>query len=126
MHFGKWFAQSKYRLMGRFLGELVEAPQEREMEELRERYGRALTHGQRVHRMRGVVTVLLAIGAGTAAGSAIADALLLGDLLAGVAAIAGSLTVGLLLLRLAFDRYLERVDVTATFLAIQLARVART
>lgn len=116
----KWFLQSKYRLMGRFLAELERPPGERDPELLRVRYDRALRHGERVHRARTFVTVFLAIGAITATGSAVANALGVGEILARAAAFSASATVLLLALRLSLDRYLERVDVAATFLAIQL------
>ncbi|HUR68729.1 MAG TPA: hypothetical protein VM370_05735 [Candidatus Thermoplasmatota archaeon] len=121
LHFTRWFARSKYHLMGEFLGDLVRAPEERNAERLKARYCRALEHAQRVLTARGVVTFLLALGAIATAGTAIANALHLGDIVARAAAISASATVALVALRLLFDRYLQRVDVTVTFLAIELA-----
>lgn len=132
LHFTRWFAQSKYRLMGEFLGEIERAPETRSVPDLRSRYCRALEHGQRVHQARGIVTLLLAIGVVAAAVSTIANALdapaaLAADVAAWtaflerLAAISASVSVLLIAIRLAMDRYLERIDVTATFLAMQLA-----
>lgn len=132
LHFTRWFMQSKYHLMGRFLGELQSDAQEREPEALRARYCRSLQHGQRVQRARGVVTFLLALGVIAAAASTVANLLHLGagaaattQLLERGAAISASATVILVALRLLLDRYLERVDIVATFLAMQLASSAR-
>lgn len=127
MHFTRWFAQSKYHLMRAFTDEIARAPDEFDGPRLRDRYDRALDHGQRVHRIRSLVTLLLAAGAISTAASAVANALGLGEtpgLLDRVAAYAGSATVGLIVLRLLLDRYLERVDVVATFIAIQLSASA--
>jgi hypothetical protein len=130
LHFTKWFAQSKYRLMGEFLGELQSTREERDPEVLRARYCRSLQHAQRVQRARGVVTVLLALGVIATAAAAVANLLDLGEaggataFLERAAAISASVAVALVALRLAFDRYLERVDVVATFLAIQLSCAA--
>lgn len=124
LHFTRWFAQSKYHLMARFLGELRHASGERDARVLQERYCNALTHAQRVHQARAVVTFLLALGVVSAATSAVANALdvdVQAGLLERAAALAASASVLLVALRLLLDRYLERVDVTATFLAIQLA-----
>jgi len=123
LHFGRWFAQSKYHLMAGFLGELQRPAAERDAARLRDRYCRALTHAQRVHTARGVVTFLLALGVVATASSALADALGVPaptGYLERAAAIAGSISALLIALRLLFDRYLVRVDVAATFLALQL------
>lgn len=127
LHFTRWFLRSKYRLMGEFLGDLSRAPAERDPAVLRERFSRAIQHAHRVHQARSFVTALLALGVFTAAGSAVGDALGMAapfGLLERVAAIAASASVLLVALRLLFDRYLERVDVAATFLGIELATCA--
>lgn len=122
LDFTKWFLRSKYRLMASFLGELEQAPDARDEAALRTRYCKALTHAERVLTLRGVVTVLLALGAATATVSAVSDALAVGGgALKTIAAWSASLTLLLILLRLAFDRYLSLVDVSATFLAMQIA-----
>lgn len=131
LDFARWFSRSRYDLMAGFLGEMERAPAERDADELRQRFVRALRHGERVSRARTAVTVLLALGVLTAMTTtlvqltdapAVADALML---LERVAAISTSLSVVLVVARLACDRYLERVDVTATFLAVQLATAPR-
>jgi hypothetical protein len=131
LHFTRWFMQSKYKLMGEFLGELQSASEERDPEALRGRYCRALQHAQRVQRARGIVTVLLALGVLATAASAVANLLDVGDgaasttaFLERAAALSASIAVALVALRLALDRYLERVDIVATFLAIQLSCAA--
>lgn len=131
LNFTRWFAQSKYRLMGRFLGELSSSAEEEDTEALRERYCRALQHGQRVQQARTIVTVLLAMGVVAAAATAIANALGLGEgaaattsFLERAAAVSASAAVLLVAVRLLLDRYLERVDIVATYLAIQLSCAA--
>lgn len=126
LEFTRWFATSKYHLMGAFLGELMDTSP-RDMKLLRKRYCQAVTQGLKVHRTRGVVTVLLALGVIAAAASSIAKLL---GVSAGVgaldraAAISASLSVVLIAARLLLDRYLERCDVAATFLAIEIATAA--
>lgn len=124
LHFTKWFTRSKYHLMRRFLGELRRAPETRDAGTLELRYRRALTHALRVQRARTVVTFLLALGVIAAAASAVANVLdvaLPTGFLERAAAFSASVSVALVAVRLLLDRYLERVDVSATFLAIQLA-----
>lgn len=124
LHFTKWFMRSKYDLMGRFLGELCQDPSQRDVDTLRARYRRALHHAQRVHVARGVVTFLLALGVIAAATSAVAGVLdvdLPTGFLERAAAVSASASVVLVAARLLLDRYLERCDVAATFLAIELA-----
>lgn len=134
LDFTRWFFQSKYALMASFMGELEEPPDARDEADLRHRYCAALTHGVRVQRLRTLVTVLLAMGVVTAAFATALDALVLPPLLAGnldatrillqkVAAWSASASVLLVALRLAFDRYLGLVDVSAIFLGMQLATV---
>lgn len=136
LHFARWFASSRYRLMAEFLTELEEPASERATDALRDRYCRALAHGQRVMRARAFVTALLALGVIATAVTAVmrlvalpgaieADVAATQDLLDRLAAYSASAAVLLVGLRMAFDRYLERVDVTATFLAIQLATCER-
>jgi hypothetical protein len=64
--------------------------------------------------------VLLAAGAIAATGSAVANALGVGLILDRVAAFSASAAILLVAVRLALDRYLDRVDVAVTFIAIQL------
>lgn len=122
-----WFLRSKYALMAGFAGELREAPGERDAVELEARLSAALERGERGLRVRTAVTVLLAASVLSALVATLAravDGLVLHDLarlVDQVAAVSTSLSVVLVALRLACDRYLERVDVTATFLAAQLA-----
>ena len=123
LEFTRWFAKSKYHLMGAFLGDLMDTSP-RDVNVLRKRYCRAVTHGQRFHRLRGVVTFLLAIGVVAAAATGIMNALDVDapvGLLTSAVAASTSLSVLLVAVRLLLDRYLERCDVAATFLAIQLA-----
>lgn len=127
LHLTRWFATSKYVLMGRFLGELQRAPEERDLATLRDRYCRAITHAHRVHQARGLVTLLLALGVVAAATTSVLNAL---DVDASTraldraAAFSASASVVLIAARLLMDRYLERADVAATFIAIQLAASA--
>lgn len=128
LHFTRWFAKSKYRLMAEFLGELVRAPEERDPARLRERFLRALMHAQRVLQVRFGVTFLLALGVVAAAASTLANLLDVAaptGWLERAAAWSASLTVVLVAARLLLDRYLERCDVAATFLAIELAAAPR-
>lgn len=130
--FGKWFFGNKYRLMASFLGELETAPEARDERDLRQRYCAALTHARRVNAMRSFVTVLLALGVVATAFATIVNVLTVPNFIAGdvaatryllerTAAWTGSATVVLVALRLGFDRYLGLVDVSATFLAMQIA-----
>lgn len=127
LHFSRWLLSSKYRLMARFLGDLKTVPSPQRVIELEARYRRALQHGERIYAANGVVSILLALGVLTAAASALADvtglAAPIGPL-ERVAAVAASASIALIALRLAFDRYLERVDVVATFLATLLFKAA--
>lgn len=121
LHFTRWFAHSKYHLMGGFAMELTRAG---DPTRLRERFSQTLQHAQRVHQARAVVTLLLALGVVAAAASAIANLLRVAaptGILERAAALSASLSVLLIALRIGFDRYLERCDVAATFLAIQLS-----
>lgn len=138
LRFARWFTRGKYVLMEDFLGELRKAPEARNEEELEARFARAVAHGKRIQAARSVVTVLLGLGVVAAAFATLARFLYVPDPLAGdvaftaslldrVAALSASSAVVLVALRLAFDRYLSLVDVTATFLAMQLATArART
>lgn len=128
LHFWRWLFVSKYHLISRFLGDLKSTPSAGRVDELDERLRRALRHGERVYQARSVVNLLLALGVVTAAAGAIADTSGLEapfGLLERVAALAASVSLALIVLRLAFGRYLERVDVAATFLAMLIAK-ART
>lgn len=132
LSFAKWFRTSRFDLMAAFYGELEEDPSLRDRASLEDRFRRALAHGKRVMLARGVVTVLLALGALATAGAALGRILWVPSLLANdvqatlwildrSAAVAGAATLVLVGLRLAFDRYLDMVTTSATFLAMQLA-----
>ena len=136
LRFMKWYAGGKYALMGGFLGELEDPPEERDAEAVRARFCEAIRHGRRVQAARTVVTVLLALGVVTTAFATVANVLFVPSALAGdvttagvvlerVAAWSATFAVVLVLLRLAFDRYLALVDTSATFLAMQLATTHR-
>lgn len=129
--FARWYLKSRYALMTRFLADL-EARPARDRERVREDFLHAVRHGERVHRARGVVTFLLALGVVATVAATVVDVLWVPDVLEGdvaratsaldrAAAIAGSFTLVLVALRLAFDRYLERIDVCASFLGMQIA-----
>jgi hypothetical protein len=118
--------------MASFLGELEEPPEARDEQALRARFCRAVSHAIRVQWARSAVTALLALGVLTTALATAADVLIIPPALAGdvaatralverIAAWSASASILLVALRLAFDRYLGLVDVSATFLAIQLA-----
>ena len=123
LHFTRWFAKSKYHLMGQFLGELQRPAAERDAATLRDRFCRAITHAHRVHQARGFVTLLLALGVLAAAATAVLNTLgwdAETQALDRAAAYSASASVVLIAMRLLLDRYLERADVAATFLAMQL------
>lgn len=123
LHFTRWFLRSKYVLMAEFLGELAGDPAQRDTASLVDRYRRALRHAERVLLARSLVTILLALGVLAAATSAVANALGVAapvGVLERAAAFSTSAAVLLVALRLLLDRYLERVDIAVTFLAIQL------
>lgn len=135
LHFARWFLHSKYRLMAGFEDELArEDPPEPAL--LHARFRLAVRHAERVETARAVVTFLLAFGIIAAAGSTVANLLeaprfLEGDiatttlLMDRIAALSASLSVVLVGLRLLFDRYLDRVDVAAIFLGMQMAASRR-
>jgi hypothetical protein len=136
LDFAKWFRKSRFDLMAGFYGELAREPGERDVADVERRFLAAIRHGKRVLLARGVVSVLLVLGVVATAGAAAARVLWVPDALTfevqatlaaldRLAAIAGSITVVLVALRLLFDRYLELVDTSATFLAMQLASCAR-
>lgn len=136
LRFMRWYAGGKYALMGGFLGELDDPPDARDAAALRDRFCKVVSHGRRVAIARTVVTALLALGVVTSAVAAIANAAdlpgrLEGDVeamrgaLSRVAAWAATFAVVFVALRIAFDRYLDLVDTSATFLAMQLATTPR-
>jgi len=136
LRFTRWFLRSKYRLMAGFLGELESPPEARDEAALRRRFCQAVTHAVRVQRLRSFVTALLALGVVTAAFATVVSIVSLPPALAGdaaaahallsrVAAWSASASVLLVALRLGFDRYLGLVDVSATFLAIEIASARR-
>lgn len=129
LHLTRWFAKSKYHLMGQFLGELQRPADQRDVAKLRDRFCRAITHAHRVHQARGLVTFFLALGVVAAAASAVLNALEVDastSALERAAAFSASVSVLLVAARLLLDRYLERADVAATFLAMQLVASAGT
>jgi hypothetical protein len=136
LHFARWFASSKFALMQEFLGELRRDPRDRDAAEIERRFCACTTHAKRVLTARGVVTALLALGVVSTAVAGFLAAVALPDvveanllawvrLVRHVAAWSGAVTVVLLAARLLMDRYLDRVEVSATFLAMQLAGSAR-
>lgn len=127
LQFTRWFLQSKYKLMGQFLGDLQRTHDAAERERLREYYCRALQHAQYTQRVRGTITVFLALGVLAAAATSIARLLHVAyssGALDQAAAYSASASVALIAARLAVDRYLERVDIVATFVAIELSASA--
>jgi len=134
--FVKWFATSKYALMERYLPQLERGSFERDPARLRARFQRVLALANRVRRMRIVVTVFLAMGIIATVVSRIldriplhqmlgADEAFIHDVLDNASTFSASFAVVFLGLRLAFDRYLARIDVNATFLAIEIATSRR-
>lgn len=125
LDFARWFTKSKFDLMAGFMADLARPPAERDAADLARRFKHALRHAKRVLRARLVVTVLLAAGLIATLAAALARFLAIPpDMLALVdraAALSASLTVLLLVARLGFDRYLELIETSATFLAMQLA-----
>jgi hypothetical protein len=132
LSFAKWYTRNKFQLMESFVGELDKNPMRRDPIYLRERFLDTLRHAKQVTNVRAVVTVLLALGAaatfvGTALDIFVAapvigtTAALTKSVFTQVAALASSLTLVLLVVRLALDRYLELVDVSAHYTAMQLA-----
>ena len=136
LRFTRWFLKSKFALMQAFLGELEMPAQARDPSHDRRRFLLAMRHAERALVGRVVVSVLLVFGIVATAAAAVARVLYVPAALTPgveatlvaldrVAAVSGSLTVLLLALRLAFDRYLERVETTAVFIAMQLASAPR-
>lgn len=132
LQFGRWYLSDRFSLMQGFLGELTCDPGERRVEEIERRFLKATRHAKRVLLARSFVTFLLTLGLVATAASAWMGRLPVSDALAShaapslqlldtVAAIAGSASLLLLVLRLSFDRYLALVETSATFLAIQLS-----
>lgn len=139
--FARWFAKDRFQLMEGFLHELERAPGERDAAALKARFLHAVRHARTVLALRGVVTVLLAFSVVATAASTLLDnlaalnqrlpALLdmpvdqLRALLLGIQAVSAAGALVFLVLRLAFDRYLELIQVTATYTAMQLAAEPR-
>lgn len=130
--FFRWFFRSRFHHMEEYLDELTRDPSEIDAASVRARFLRATRHGQRVLAARLSVTILLTAGILTTTIASVANAVdvpeaLQGDvdrardLLERVAAIAGSFTILLLALRLAFDRYLRLLETRALLLATQLS-----
>lgn len=132
LDFARWFARSKFDLMAGFFGELKRDPATRDAADVERRFLEAVRHAKRVLVARGIVTFLLALGVITTAGTAIVRFLVVPTPLRGdvqttlwaldrFAAVAASASVLLVGARLLFDRYLDMVETSATFLAMQLA-----
>ena len=132
LRFARWFVKNKFALMESFVHELDRDPLARNPEPLRRRFLEAVRHAEKVLLARAIVTFLLAGSAVTALASAVVERLqgtpVLGatveqtfSLLDFVIGISGSLTLVLIVARLGLDRYLELIDVTATYTAMQLA-----
>lgn len=129
LHFARWFRKSKFALMQDFLGEIDCPPADRDAAVIRRRFLAATRHAKRVLVARLVVTVLLAAGVVAAAAASLARVLVVPSVdvdlwvatLDRAAAVSASASVLLVALRLGFDRYLDLVQTTATFLAIELA-----
>ena len=136
LDFARWFRRSKFDLMAGFLGELGRDPAERDRADVERRFLAALRHAKRVLLARIVVTLLLAVGVVATAAATLAKVLWVPAVLTfevqatlaaldRLAAVAGSATVVLVVARLLFDRYLDMVETSATFLAMQLATCPR-
>lgn len=132
LKFARWYTSSRFALMEDFADDLATRHAPRDVPILRDRFLRAVRHGKGVLWARFAVTVLLAFSlvatvAGWIVSAVSVPPLLEGDVAATEAAVAriaaasASLTVVLVLLRLAFDRYLDLVATSATFLAIEIA-----
>lgn len=130
--FVKWYAQNRFHHMEQYLPELEQEPSQVDAKRVRERFLKATRHAKRVMVARLVVTALLALGIVATAVAAVANAVAvpaalstdvdrLRDWLARAAAVSGSATLLLLLLRLAFDRYLRLIETSALLLAMQLS-----
>lgn len=136
LDFARWFRKSKFDLMAGFFGELERDPATRDPADVERRFLQAIRHAKRVLLARGVVTLLLVLGVVATAAATLARVLVVPTVLTQevaltlgaldrVAAIAGSLTLVLVVARLLFDRYLDLVETSATFLAMQLATCPR-
>lgn len=131
LNFAQMFLTTKYALMERLFVELQAPLDPQERPAVRARFQRVLARGERALRLRLVVNVLLAFGLVTTLFSATARLVTVPPtaevgvaatrtLLDLVAAFSASFAAALIALRLAFDRYLSRIDVSATFLAMRL------
>ena len=136
LDFAKWFRRSKFDLMAGFYGELAKEPGERDMADVERRFLAAIRHAKRVLLARVLVTFLLVVGVVATEAATLAKVLWVPDALTfevqatlaaldRLAAVAGSVTVVLVVARLLFDRYLDMVETSATFLAMQLATCPR-
>lgn len=130
IRFLSWYFRSRFDLMQRFLEDLERPTTPLPL--LRRRFLDTTRHANRVLVARAVVTFLLALGVLAALAATVASAVWVpGPFEAGVAAtsrflaqaaaVSTSASVVLLVLRLAFDRYLGLVDTCATFLGMQIA-----
>lgn len=127
-----WYFRSRFDLMERFLEDLERPAASYDVPELRRRFLQTVHHAKRVLLARAFVTFLLALGVVATVVASLAQVVsLAGPLESGVAAtstflkqaaaVTGSVSLLLLGLRLAFDRYLHLVDTCATFLGMQIA-----
>jgi hypothetical protein len=137
MRFAKWFVRDRFSLMEGFLGELDRDPRERDVVALRRRFLESVAYARKVLVVRAVVTVLLASSVVVTASSVVLERLAgandaipalfripvaeLQALLLLIEGIAASAALLLLVARLAADRYLELIHVTASFTAMQIA-----
>lgn len=143
MRFAKWFVRDRFSLMEGFLGELDHDPAQRDVLALRRRFLEAVEHARKVLLVRVVVTVLLASSVVVTASSVVLENLAVANetilpalfrvpveevriLLVTIESVAASAALLLLVARLAADRYLELIHVTASFTAMQIASAPRT
>ncbi|MCA1814779.1 MAG: hypothetical protein LC624_12695 [Halobacteriales archaeon] len=135
--FAQWATKSRFQLKQAFLGELDRRPLDRNAEKLKQRFVAACEHGRKVQTIQGVVTVLLAFTAVTAAVGGLAGSPVLAPFLAisvfnmavagfvgliqFVGAVSTTFAILLLVARLATGRYLEMVEAMCDYTAMQLA-----
>lgn len=124
-YFLGWFWRNRFALIESFLPALDHAPTDDERALLRKRFDAATDHAERVLGVRLVVTILLVLAGGS---TIVSSALRYLDWLPGaadavtrVAAVASTVTVLLLVARLALDRHLQRVEIFVTYVAMQIA-----
>lgn len=123
--FLRWFVRDEFALRRSFVHELRRARESRDPALIERRLDHALRHAKQALVARTVVTALLSLGVVSTVLSTLAGVVWqppgLTTLVDRVAAVAGSATVVLVVARLAVDRYLNLVAVTADYLAMMLA-----